>query len=142
MGKIAIVYWSGTGNTQAMAELVQEGVESAGGKAELFTAIDFSEGKAKEFTAFGFGCPSMGSEQLEDTEFEPMYESVKPELSGKPVVLFGSYGWGDGEWMRNWADDCEAAGCRLAADPVTVNGAPEGDDAEACKALGKALAQG
>ena len=130
MSKIAVVYWSGTGNTEAM-----------GGNADLFPAGEFSAEKAKEYTAFAFGCPSMGSEQLEEIEFEPMYQSVKPELNGKAVVLFGSYGWGDGEWMRIWAEDCEAAGCRLLAEPVTVNGAALGLDAEACKELGKTLAR-
>ncbi|QAT50220.1 flavodoxin [Caproiciproducens sp. NJN-50] len=141
MTKIAIVYWSGTGNTQAMANLVLDGAMSAGGQADLFTAGEFTADKAKNYTAIAFGCPSMGSEQLEESEFEPMYQSVKSELGGKTVALFGSYGWGDGEWMRNWAVDCESAGCRMIAEPVTVNGAPEGLDAEACKALGKALAQ-
>lgn len=141
MSKIAVVYWSGTGNTEAMANLVQEGISSAGGEAELFTAVEFSGGKAKEYDKIAFGCPSMGAEQLEETEFEPMFEAVKPELGGKDIALFGSYGWGDGEWMRNWAEDCSAAGCKVISDPVTVNGAPEGDDAQACKALGEALAR-
>lgn len=140
MAKIAVVYWSGTGNTQAMAELVKEGAESAGAQAELFTPGEFSADKAKEYGTIAFGCPSMGSEQLEETEFEPMYQSVRPFLGGKTVALFGSYGWGDGEWMRNWADDCGAAGCSLAAEPVTVNGAAEGPDAEACRELGRVLA--
>lgn len=141
MDKIAIVYWSGTGNTQAMANLILEGATSAGGQVDLFTAGEFSADKAKDYAVIAFGCPSMGAEQLEEAEFEPMYESVKSELSGKAVALFGSYGWGDGEWMRNWAEDCEDAGCRLIAEPVMANGAPEGSDAEDCKALGKALIQ-
>ena len=92
-----------------------------------------------EYDAVAFGCPSMGAEQLEDGEFEPMFNSVKDRLAGKAVALFGSYGWGDGEWMRTWEDDCKAAGIALACESVIVNDAPEGDDAEACKALGKAL---
>ncbi len=83
----------------------------------------------------------MGTEQLEETEFEPMYQSVKSELGGKAIALFGSYGWGDGEWMRSWAEDCESTGCRMVVEPVTVNGTPEGPDAEACRALGKVLTQ-
>ena len=82
----------------------------------------------------------MGSEQLEDSEFEPMFDSVKAALSGKTIALFGSYGWGDGEWMRNWEDDCKAAGAVLACDSVTANDAPDDDAVEACKALGAALA--
>jgi flavorubredoxin len=81
----------------------------------------------------------MGSEQLEDSEFEPMFDGVKKSLGGKKVGLFGSYGWGDGEWMRNWEDDCKACGINLAAESVLVNNAPEADGAEACKALGAAL---
>lgn len=140
MGKIAIVYWSGTGNTQLMADLVLKGVALAGREADVFTAGDFSPEKAKKYTAIAFGCPSMGTEQLEESEFEPMYQSVKPELAGKTVALFGSYGWGDGEWIRNWDDDCSSAGCHMITEPVAVNGAPEGADADACEALGKALA--
>lgn len=141
MSKIAVVYWSGTGNTEAMANLVLEGAASAGGQTELFTAGEFSADKAGRFAAIAFGCPSMGTEQLEESEFEPMYQSVRSELGGKAVALFGSYGWGDGEWMRTWSEDCEASGCRMVSEPVIVNGAPEGADAEACKALGKALTQ-
>ena len=140
MSKIAVVYWSGTGNTEAMAHLVAEGISSAGSEAELIQAANFSAALAQKYPSIAFGCPSMGSEQLEEMDFAPMFEAVKAGLSGKNVVLFGSYGWGDGEWMRNWAADCDSSGCRMAADPLTVNGAPEGADAEACKALGVALA--
>ena len=112
MGKIAIVYWSGTGNTEAMANFVAEG---AGGQADLFTPGEFSADLISSYSALAFGCPSMGAEQLEEAEFEPMFEAVKPRLSGKTIGLFGSYGWGDGEWMRTWAEDCESAGCNLAA---------------------------
>ena len=82
----------------------------------------------------------MGSEQLEDSEFEPMFDSVKGSLSVKTIALFGSYGWGDCEWMRNWEDDCKAAGATLACDSVTANDAPDDAAVEACKALGAALA--
>ena len=137
MGKIAIVYWSGTGNTEAMANLVAEG---AGGSADLFTPDQFSPDQAAGYSALAFGCPSMGAEQLEEAEFEPMFESVKPSLGGKTIGLFGSYGWGDGEWMRTWAADCEDTGCSLVGEPVIACGAPEGDAADACRELGKALA--
>ena len=112
MGKIAIVYWSGTGNTEAMANFVAEG---AGGQADLFTPGEFSADLISSYSALAFGCPSMGAEQLEEAEFEPMFEAVKPRLSGKTIGLFGSYGWGDGEWMRTWAEDCESAGCSRSA---------------------------
>ena len=138
MKKTAVVYWSGTGNTAAMAELVLEGMREAGADASLIECTMVTDLAA--YDAIAFGCPAMGSEQLEDSEFEPMFDGVKKSLGGKAVALCGSYGWGDGEWMRSWEDDCRAAGIRLACESVLVNGAPEGADAEACKALGKALA--
>ena len=138
MKKTAVVYWSGTGNTAAMAELVLEGMREAGADASLIECTMVTDLAA--YDAIAFGCPAMGSEQLEDSEFEPMFDGVKKSLGGKAVAIFGSYGWGDGEWMRSWEDDCRAAGIRLACESVLVNGAPEGADAEACKALGKALA--
>ena len=141
MGKIAIVYWSGTGNTQAMAELVAEGARAAGASPELFTAVQFSAEKAKEYTALALGCPSMGAEQLEETEFEPLYQSLKPVLGGKGVVLFGSYGWGDGEWMRSWQEDLESGSATLLAEPVIVNGFPDEEGGQACRQLGEKLAQ-
>lgn len=137
MSKVAVVYWSGTGNTEAMARAVKAG---AGVGAELITASDFSAGDVAKYDAIAFGCPAMGSEQLEDSEFEPMFDSVKAALSGKNVALFGSYGWGDGEWMRNWEEDCKAVGAVLVCDSVICNEAPEDDTLDACKALGAALA--
>ena len=137
MKKTAVVYWSGTGNTAAMAELVLEGMREAGADASLIECTMVTDLAA--YDAIAFGCPAMGSEQLEDSEFEPMFDGVKKSLGGKAVALFGSYGWGDGEWMRSWEDDCRAAGISLACESVLVNGAPEGTDAELCIELGKAL---
>ena len=137
MKKTAVVYWSGTGNTAAMAELVLEGMREAGADASLIECTMVTDLAA--YDAIAFGCPAMGSEQLEDSEFEPMFDGVKKSLGGKAVALFGSYGWGDGEWMRSWEDDCRAAGISLACESVLVNGAPEGEGADACKALGAAL---
>ena len=138
MKKTAVVYWSGTGNTAAMAELVLEGMREAGADASLIECTMVTDLAA--YDAIAFGCPAMGSEQLEDSEFEPMFDGVKKSLAGKAVALFGSYGWGDGEWMRSWEDDCRACGITLACESVLVNGAPEGADADACRELGKALA--
>lgn len=135
--KAAVVYWSGTGNTAAMAELVLEGMKSKGAQTDLLECCAVTDLSA--YDAIAFGCPAMGSEQLEDSEFEPMFDSVKKKLSGKQVALFGSYGWGDGEWMRSWEDECRACGITLSCESILVNGAPEGADAEACVALGKAL---
>ncbi len=132
--KIAVVYWSGTGHTESMAQAV---AGAAG--ADVFTASEFDADKAAQYDAIAFGCPSMGSEQLEEDEFEPMFESVKPALDGKKIALFGSYGWGDGEWMRNWEADCTAAGAVLATDPVICQDEPDDDAIAACEALGAAL---
>ena len=139
MKKVAVVFWSGTGNTEAMADAVLKGAQAAGAVAEKVTASAFGPGDVSAYDAIAFGCPAMGSEQLEDSEFEPMFDSVKGSLSGKTIALFGSYGWGDCEWMRNWEEDCKAAGAVLACESVTANDAPDDEAIEACKALGAAL---
>ena len=138
--KTAVVYWSGTGNTEAMAGSVAEGVKSAGAEVSVFTAADFSADMVDQFDSIAFGCPSMGSEQLEDSEFEPMFNACEAKLSGKKVGLFGSYGWGDGEWMRNWEDTCKGDGANLVCESVICNDAPDDDALEACKKLGASLA--
>ena len=137
--KAAVVYWSGTGNTAAMADLVLEGMQSTGAQADLLECDSVTD--LSGYDAIAFGCPAMGSEQLEDSEFEPMFDSVKKNLSGKKIALFGSYGWGDGEWMRNWEEDCKSAGAVLAHDSVIANDAPDDEAAAACKELGSSLAQ-
>ena len=138
--KIAVVYWSSTGNTEAMANAVAEGARKAGASAELFTATEFDGGKVDAFDAIAFGCPAMGAEELEDSEFAPMFESCESKLSGKKIALFGSYGWGDGEWMRTWEDDCRANGMKLVCDSVICQEAPDDDALNACRSLGEALA--
>ena len=140
MKKVAGVFWSGTGNTEAMADAVVKGAQAAGAGVTKITASDFGPGDVSKYDAIAFGCPAMGSEQLEDGEFEPMFDSVKAALSGKNIALFGSYGWGDCEWMRNWEDDCKAVGAVLACNSVTANEAPDDEAVAACKALGAALA--
>ena len=139
MSKIAVVYWSGTGNTERMASKIVEGVREAGGDAVLYTAAQFGRSLIKDYDVVVFGCPSMGAEQLEESEFAPMFENCLPELSGRKIALFGSYGWGDGEWMRNWEETCKNDGAVLACDFVICNEAPDNEAVAACKALGKAL---
>lgn len=139
MSKTAVVYWSGTGNTQAMAEAVAEGIRAKGGEAELLTAVQFDASKMDAYDAIAFGCPAMGAEELEETEFAPMYEGCRSKLSGKKVALFGSYGWGDGEWMRTWEDSCRSDGAVLACDCVMCNETPDADGIKACQRLGAAL---
>ena len=140
MSKVAVVFWSGTGNTEAMANAVAEGVQAKGGEAVLIGPADFNADVVAGYDGIAFGCPSMGVEQLEEAEYQPMWDDVKGTLSGKNIALFGSYGWGDGEWMRNWEDEARDAGTNLVVDCVTANNEPDDDAIEACKALGAALA--
>ena len=140
MSKVAVVYWSSTGNTEAMANAVVEGAKDAGAEVSSFEAVDFSADKMDEFDSVAFGCPAMGDEVLEEDEFEPMFQSCEGKLSGKKIGLFGSYGWGDGEWMRNWEDKCKEDGAVLVADSVICQEEPDEEATENCKALGKALA--
>ena len=139
--KTAVVYWSGTGNTEAMAREVEQGMKNAGAEVKDFEAADFSGRKREEDDAIAFGCPSMGDEELEDTEFAPMFEECKSGLPGKKIGLFGSYGWGDGEWMRNWEAACKEAGADLVQEGVICNEEPDEEAKESCQNLGKALAQ-
>lgn len=139
MSKVAVVYWSGTGNTEMMAQMVEAGIVEAGGNVSLMTSAEFNSDMMDEFDAFAFGCPSMGSEQLEESEFEPMFREIEDKLSGKKIALFGSYGWGDGEWMRNWEDECSSDGANVVHESVICCGAPDDSANEDLKALGKAL---
>lgn len=141
MNKVALVYWSGTGNTESMANYIVEGLKSQSVEVDVFTATEFSLDNVNNYEVFAFGCPSMGAEELEETEFEPMFSSVKSSLKGKNVALFGSYGWGDGEWMVNWQQDCIDNGCNMICDPVMANETPEGDAIDNCKNLGVKLAK-
>ncbi len=140
MSKVAVVFWSGTGNTAAMASAVEAGAKDRGAEVSVFGPDEFSKDKVSEFDAIAFGCPAMGAEVLEEASFEPMFTEVEGALSGKKIALFGSYGWGDGQWMRDWEDRCNAVGARLACDSVMANNAPDADALEECKGLGRALA--
>ena len=141
MSKVAVVYWSGTGNTEAMAMAVAEGVKGKGAEVSVITAAEFSPEQVGEYSAIAFGCPAMGSEVLEEMEFQPMFDACKRSLGGKRVALFGSYGWGDGEWMRTWESDCDSAGVNLVCESVICTEAPDDAALEACRALGKALVE-
>lgn len=140
MSKVAVVYWSGTGNTEAMAAFVAEGAKGKGADAVLLTSSEFDVSMMDSYDAVAFGCPSMGSEQLEESEFEPVFASCEAKLGGKKIALFGSYGWGDGEWMRNWEENCRSDGAVLVCESVICNYAPDDETEENCKALGAALA--
>ena len=137
--KIAVIYWSGTGNTEAMAGAVCDGAKNEGAVVSLFTSGEFDESKVGDFDAIAFGCPAMGAEMLEEGEFEPMFATCESSLGGKRVALFGSYGWGDGEWMRTWEERCASAGITLAAESVIAHVTPDDDALAQCRALGAAL---
>lgn len=139
MANVVIVYWSGTGNTEAMAKLVAQGVTEAGGTPTVIQVSDFSADRLDEFDAYAFGCPAMGDEELEDGEFLPVYDEVEPLLAGRKVVFFGSYDWNDGEWMDNWAYRASNAGVD-AIETVIAKDYPGGDEADACVELGKTIA--
>ena len=139
MSKVAVVYWSGTGNTEAMAKAVEEGIKSSGGEAVLLSSSAFDSAKLSEFDAVAFGCPAMGNEVLEESEFDPMFTGIESALKDKKIALFGSFGWGDGQWMRDWEDRCKSAGAVLAAESVTANESPDEEAVNKCKALGAFL---
>ena len=134
MNKVWVVYWSGTGHTQAMAEQVAKAAEGT-----LLTAGEFTPDMVEMFEAIAFGCPAMGAEVLEEEEFQPMFDACLPKLAGKKIALFGSYGWGDGEWMRNWEEECTAAGAQLVCESVICQDDPDASALSDCENLGNAL---
>jgi len=139
MSKVAVVYWSGSGNTQAMADAVAEGAKKEGAEVSVIEAGNFSADQVSAYDGIAFGCPAMGDEVLEEGEFDPMFTDVEKVLSGKKIALFGSYGWGEGQWMRDWEERCRTAGAELAADSVIANDAPGDEETEQCRNLGAAL---
>ena len=138
--KVSIVYWSGTGNTEMMANAIKEGAESAGAEVELLP-VAAAPADVLDSDVLLFGCPAMGSEELEDSEFEPFFSSVESSLKGKKVGLFGSYDWGDGEWMRIWQERVEAAGGVMVADGLICNNTPDDDALAECRELGEKAAK-
>lgn len=137
--KIAVIYWSGTGNTETMAQNVKKGVENAGGEADIFNVSSFDAANINNYSKLALGCPAMGAEVLEESEFQPFYDSIRDSLSGKKVALFGSYDWGDGEWMRIWQDDVSSSGASLVKDGLIANLTPDDEAINECKSLGEAL---
>ena len=136
-----VVYWSQTGNTEAMAQAVAQGIEEAGKKAKLAEVSAVSAADLKDAKAFALGCPAMGAEVIEEDEMEPFVAEVEGFASGKTIGLFGSYGWGDGQWMRDWVDRMTAAGATVVnGEGVICQEAPDDAALDACKDLGKQLA--
>ena len=140
MDKAAIIYWSGTGHTEAMANAVAEGMASAGVQADVFSVSDFT-GSLNDYSKVAFGCPAMGDEVLEESEFEPFFSGVEDSLSDKTVTLFGSYDWGDGQWMRDWQERVKPKCKVLYGDGLIVNNEPDDEGLQQCRELGKAFAE-
>ncbi len=136
MSKVAVVFWSGTGNTETMANAVADGAKSKGAEVSILGPSEFTKADVANYDAIAFGCPSMGAEVLEESEFQPMWDDVCGSLAGKKVVLFGSYGWGDGEWLRNWASEASID----EANTFMCNETPDEDAVKACEQLGASIA--
>ena len=139
--KIAVIYWSQTGNTQAMAEHILAGLKGAGADADMFSVSEISPEDAAQYGVLLLGCPAMGAEVLEEEEFEPFFTALEPKLGGKKIALFGSYGWGDGQWMRDWQERAESAGARLYnGEGLMLNETPDDAGLATCREFGKGFA--
>lgn len=141
MSKLSIIYWSQTGNTEAMAQAIAQGAEAAGAEVKLLEVAKATAADVKDCDLLAFGCPSMGAEVLEEMDFEPFFESIERNLSGKKVALFGSYGWGDGQWMREWWERTEKDGAVLyGGEGLMINETPAEAGLEQCRGFGGGFA--
>ena len=140
MSKAAVIFWSQTGNTEQMANAIADGIREGGMEVDVLNVADTTPADAVKYAKIALGCPAMGAEVLEETEFDPFFTELESKISGLKVALFGSYGWGDGQWMRDWETDCGNAGISLACDSVTCCEAPDDAALAACRELGKVLA--
>lgn len=142
MSKLAVIYWSMTGNTQAMAEAIADGAREAGAQADLFSVDQVTVDQALEYDKLVLGCPAMGAEVLEEAEFEPFFTALEGRLGGKRVALFGSYGWGDGQWMRDWKARADGANAVVYQDEgLILNEAPDEEGLAQCRAFGAGFAR-
>lgn len=140
MKKIAVIYWSGTGNTEMMAKAIAEGASEAGVEVNLLNVANARITDVFEADAVALGCPSMGAEVLEEDEMEPFVTSLNSaEINNKPVALFGSYDWGNGEWMKDWEDRMKGYGARLIQAGLIINLTPDTEALKECKSLGSKL---
>ena len=140
MSKMAVIYWSMSGNTEAMASAIAEGARGAGAEVDLMQVSEVSVDQALSYPLLALGCPAMGAEVLEESEFEPFFAQLEGRLSGKKVALFGSYGWGDGQWMRDWQARTEGANANLYQEGLMVNETPDDAALEQCRAFGAGFA--
>lgn len=140
MNNIAVIFWSMSGNTEAMAQAIAQGAREAGAQAEVLAVTDVTVDQALGYDKLALGCPAMGAEVLEETEFEPFFAALEGRLGGKKVALFGSYGWGDGQWMRDWQLRTEGANANLYEDGLIINEAPDEDGLAKCRSFGAGFA--
>lgn len=142
MSKIAVIYWSGTGNTEEMAKNIFKGIAGKVAEAEILEVSDISAAVAAGYEKLALGCPAMGMEELEDEEFEPFFAELESMLNGKKIALFGSYGWGDGEWMDTWQERVRQTGAFLYRDKgLIINEAPDGNELLQCEEFGRGFAE-
>lgn len=142
MSKIAVIYWSQTGNTEMMANAIAEGIQEAGAECDVLSVPAVSADQAAEYEKLALGCPAMGAEVLEEMDFEPFFTQLERHLSGRPVALFGSYGWGDGQWMRDWVQRTQDANANLYRDEgLMIHETPDEDGLEQCREFGRGFAK-
>ena len=142
MSKMAVIYWSMTGNTQAMAEAIADGAREAGAQADLFSVDQVTVDQALEYDKLALGCPARGAEVLEEAEFAPFFPALEGRLGGKRVALFGSFGWGDGQWMRDWKTRADGANAVVYQDEgLILNEAPDEEGLAQCRVFGAGFAR-
>ena len=134
--KINIIFWSGTGNTESMAEAIFEGSKK-GGNSKLISVDKATLENVNEADILFLGCPSMGVEELEESEMEPFMESISNDIGGKKIILFGSYGWGDGEWMQIWEQRVKDCGGLIVEESIICNESPEEETLKQLRTLGE-----
>lgn len=141
MGKAIIVYWSGTGNTEIMAEKIKEGMELSNYEVELLQVFEVTPEEVLEYDKIAFGCSSMGIEELEEEEFEPFFEEIENLLEDRKIALFGSYGWGEAEWMDAWEERVLNNQSNLFEKGLVVNSTPSTEEEDICVEFGKRFAE-
>jgi len=141
MKNVVIIYWTGTGNTEVMAENIMEGAKIEGVSVRLINVGDAKVEDVINADAVAFGCPSMGAEQLEESEMEPFIESISSAVSRKKTILFGSYGWGSGEWMTEWQERMEGYGANVIVDGLIINNDADSEGIAKCKEIGGLLSK-
>ena len=141
MSKAAVIFWSQTGNTEQMANAIADGIREGGMEVDVLNVADTTPADAVKYAKIALGCPAMGAEVLEETEVDPFFTELESKISGRKVALFGSYGWGDGQWMRDWCERVKEDGAQLFSDEGLVcNETPDDDVQAACRKLGADLA--